>query len=307
VRVRELCSGSMGTRPNGRRDLGMRRLETQTASTAPQQHPSADPRRRSNAARVWRSTYYFTAPDEPLLARRANVRSEQTSGLVKVPALAIICTARRSTSVIDGVVSLYLELAAWRPAHQSWREAFMAITISWPRDRSLPPRSAVIASDPSVTARMRCVASGCVLCVVTSGAAYAQTSSAAGTSLPAHVAVVGTDYAFLMLPTTLAPGPTLFSFENRGAKRHEMSMVLLRPDVAVESVVGAGDHPALSARAVSDSIVGLLIARPGERSGGQLFVNLVADRTYVVVCTLRDTPDSHPHADLGMVGSFRVR
>jgi hypothetical protein len=137
-------------------------------------------------------------------------------------------------------------------------------------------------------------------------AGHAQRPTALSAAEPARVAVIGADYAFVHLPTTLDAGPTLFAFENRGAKRHEMSIVLLRPDVAVESLL-TGDRPSVSSRAVSDSIIGLLLARPGERSGGQLYVNLVVGRTYVVICTLRDTPDAHQHADLGMVGSFRVR
>ena len=124
---------------------------------------------------------------------------------------------------------------------------------------------------------------------------------------PVGVTVVGADYAFTELPTTLRPGPTLFAFENHGTKRHEMSILLLKSGVAVESLMGAVDHPAVSSRAVSDSIVGLLLARPGEHSGGELYVNLVAGRDYVVICTLRDTPDARPHADLGMIGVIRVR
>ena len=135
----------------------------------------------------------------------------------------------------------------------------------------------------------------------------AQRPAPATTAEPAHVMVVGADYAFIQLPTTLGPGPTLFAFENHGAKRHEMSIALLKPGVDVASLVGPGDRPAVSARAVSDSIIGLLIARPGERSGGQLYANLLPGRTYAVVCTLRDTPDAHQHIDLGMYGSFQVR
>ncbi|HWJ13208.1 MAG TPA: hypothetical protein VNS10_05650 [Gemmatimonadaceae bacterium] len=125
---------------------------------------------------------------------------------------------------------------------------------------------------------------------------------------PAHVAIIGTDYAFVQLPTTLAAGPTLFSFENRGSKRHELSIALLKSGVPAESLLAtAGRLASLSSRAVSDSIVGILIARPTERSGGQLYVRLIAGRTYIVVCTLRDTPDAPPHMSLGMVGSFQVR
>jgi hypothetical protein len=124
---------------------------------------------------------------------------------------------------------------------------------------------------------------------------------------PAQVAIVGTDYAFVQLPATLAPGPTLFSFENRGSKRHELSIALLKPGVLPESLAAPGRLGSVSSRAVSDSIVGILIARPMERSGGQLSVRLIAGRTYLVICTLRDTPDAQPHATLGMIGSFQVR
>lgn len=124
---------------------------------------------------------------------------------------------------------------------------------------------------------------------------------------PAHVAIVGADYAFVQLPSTLRAGPTLFSFENRGTKRHEMSIALLVPGVTAESLVVSRERASVSSRAVSDSIVGLLIARPGERSGGQLYANLIAGRSYVVICTLKDTPDARPHAELGMIGGFRVQ
>jgi len=124
---------------------------------------------------------------------------------------------------------------------------------------------------------------------------------------PASVAVVGNDYAFLQLPPTLPPGPTLFSFENRGTKRHELSIGLLKQGISVDSIMHAPLKPSISGRAVSDSIVGLLLARPGEKSGGQLYVNLIAGRTYLVICTLRDTPDAKPHAELGMIGSISVR
>ena len=124
---------------------------------------------------------------------------------------------------------------------------------------------------------------------------------------PAHVAIVGADYAFVQLPATLPSGPTLFSFENRGTKRHEMSVALLRPGVTLESLTSETERRPVASRAVADSIIGLLIARPGERSGGQLYANLIAGRRYVVICTLRDTPEARPHADLGMIGTFEVR
>ena len=57
----------------------------------------------------------------------------------------------------------------------------------------------------------------------------AQAASAQAAQRPAQIAVVGSDYAFIGFPTTIAAGPTLFSFENRGEVRHEMTMILLSP------------------------------------------------------------------------------
>jgi hypothetical protein len=46
-------------------------------------------------------------------------------------------------------------------------------------------------------------------------------------SPPQAVLVVGTDYAF-QIPEPIRSGETLFTFENRGTVRHEMSIVLLK-------------------------------------------------------------------------------
>jgi hypothetical protein len=122
---------------------------------------------------------------------------------------------------------------------------------------------------------------------------------------PALINVVGTDYAFVQLPPTIAAGKTLFSFENHGHVRHEMSIVLLQPGVSVQQVMQKGPGAATS-RVMAEQLVGLLIARIGESSGGQLLVDLLPGRRYLVICTLKDAPAARPHAELGMVTSFDV-
>ncbi len=141
---------------------------------------------------------------------------------------------------------------------------------------------------------MRVLASVIALCWVVSVGAAAQM---------AHIAFVGDDYAFSRSAETVAAGPTLLSFENRGRVRHEMSVALLRRGVTMEQVTQAG-FPA--AQRLIERIIGILIARPGDSSGGQLFVDLQPGRTYVVVCTLKDAPDARPHVELGMITSFDV-
>jgi hypothetical protein len=136
-------------------------------------------------------------------------------------------------------------------------------------------------------------------------AGRAQEAPAPPPRLPAQITIAGNDYAFLQVPTTIAAGNTLFSFENRGRVRHELSVALLQPGVTLQQVMQAPPGQT-SSRKFVESIVGILIARPGESSGGELFVDLKHGRRYIVVCTLKDTPDAQRHADLGMVTSFDV-
>ena len=122
---------------------------------------------------------------------------------------------------------------------------------------------------------------------------------------PNRVAVIGNDYAFVQLPATIAAGPTLFSFDNQGKVRHEMSIALLKPGVTVQQVLDRGPGAAGS-RAMSERLIGILIARVGESSGGELLVDLKPGQRYLVVCNLKDPPDGRPHAELGMIRSFDV-
>ena len=148
--------------------------------------------------------------------------------------------------------------------------------------------------------------SGCFalvsLCV---GATSRTQATSSAPDEPAHVSVTGNDYAFVDFPASIAAGKTLFSFDNRGKVRHELSMVLLQPGVTVQQVLEKGPGAATS-RAMAQRLIGILIARPGEASGGQLHVELVSGQRYLVVCTLKDAPDARPHAELGMVTSFDV-
>jgi hypothetical protein len=121
---------------------------------------------------------------------------------------------------------------------------------------------------------------------------------------PKQVDVVGNDYAFIGFPATVAAGPTLFSFENRGEFRHEMTIILLKPGLTLKDAMDAG--PAATGPRVAESLIGLLLARKHESAGGKLFVELKSGQRYVVVCNLRNTPDADPHSKLGMVTSFDV-
>ena len=134
-----------------------------------------------------------------------------------------------------------------------------------------------------------------------------------GVTAPAHpavpqdVLVSGTDYAF-QVPRTIHAGETRFAFENRGTVRHEMSIALLKEGFGLDSVM-AGIVAGSPRRNFVDGQAALIVARPGEAGGAagpRLWLNLLPGRTYLVLCTLRDTPDAAPHVTMGMAASFRA-
>ena len=99
-------------------------------------------------------------------------------------------------------------------------------------------------------------------------------------------------------------GATLLAFENHRTVRHEMSVALLKVGLAPDSVLQAITR-GTRRRDFVEGQAALIIAAPGEPSGPRLWLNLQKGRTYVVLCTLRDSPDQPQHTSLGMIGSFR--
>ncbi|CAN5916812.1 hypothetical protein BH11GEM2_BH11GEM2_40020 [soil metagenome] len=127
---------------------------------------------------------------------------------------------------------------------------------------------------------------------------------------PRAILIVGTDYA-LAAPDTVNAGPIAFQFENRGAKQHEIAVVLARPGTAAAQIVAAAQAglpaPKL-AEAYSDGApLGALFVAPGGLSQAVLVSSLKRGRNYVVVCTLRDAPTMPQHAALGMFHVIHVR
>jgi len=121
---------------------------------------------------------------------------------------------------------------------------------------------------------------------------------------PQSVLIVGSDYAF-QVPAHIRAGETLFSFENRGTVRHEMSLVLVKEGFERDSVL-AGIAAGSPRRNWVDGQGALVIARPAEPSGPRIWMQLLAGRTYLVLCSLKDTPEAKPHVMLGMVASFQA-
>ena len=123
---------------------------------------------------------------------------------------------------------------------------------------------------------------------------------------PAAIEVVATDYAFGVLPAVIAAGPTIFSFSNRGTVQHEMAIVRLRDGVTIDALLKLIKDGGRR-RDVVERSVGILIAGPGTSPDGKLVVDLIRGANYVVLCNLKDTPDSPGHATLGMYKAFRAQ
>ncbi len=124
------------------------------------------------------------------------------------------------------------------------------------------------------------------------------------------VRIVGTDYAFTA-PDTLSAGPTAFHFENRGAKQHEVAVVLARAGTTAAQIVAAAKG-GLPAPRLADAYgdgppLGALFAAPGHASQATLVSSLIRGRDYVIVCTLRDASTMPEHAELGMFHVIHVR
>jgi hypothetical protein len=154
---------------------------------------------------------------------------------------------------------------------------------------------------------MRGRALSLILVALLQGHSAAQ-SAATPPSPAKHTIVLGNDYTFAGIPASMPAGAALFAFENRGKVRHEMSMALLQPSMTLDDVkrrMQAGE--AVMRTELIDQPIGILIARPGGRTGGELWVDLQRGRTYLVICTLKDTPEAPQHAMIGMVTTFDVR
>jgi hypothetical protein len=121
---------------------------------------------------------------------------------------------------------------------------------------------------------------------------------------PNTVVIRALDYAF-QAPDTIPSGWTTFVLENHGTVRHELILARLQPGRTMAEMLAAKTPP--ERQALEDGLVGLILAEPGQRAMGSLSADLTKGRTYILFCTLRDSPDKSPHLVQGMVKEIQVR
>lgn len=145
-------------------------------------------------------------------------------------------------------------------------------------------------------------------------ASFTALAMLAGRSLGAQatreIRVVGTDYAY-MAPDTVRAGRVAFRFENRGVKSHEVAVVLARRGTTAEMITGAAKSglptPKLAESYSDGPPMGALFTAPGAVGTTTLVATLERGRTYVLVCTLRESAATPQHASLGMFHLVYVR
>lgn len=118
------------------------------------------------------------------------------------------------------------------------------------------------------------------------------------------ITVIGNDYAF-DVPDTVKAGTFLFGLQNKGTVRHEVVVVLLKKDRTWSDYLKAKTPE--ERRTLSDGLIGLILADPGQPAPGRLLAKLEKGRDYLLVCNLRDTPDKPPHSQLGMITTLHVK
>ena len=161
------------------------------------------------------------------------------------------------------------------------------------------PTAGRAAVRAAVRAAGLAIAMGIVSCAPDPGPAEDETPAAFQS-----VELLATDYAF-GVPATLAAGPAVFTLNNVGAVDHEVGIGLLREGVAfgeLTEALNAGEDP----EPLFSDFLGLLFADPGRVSGGGIYADLLAGRSYALVCFLQDEPDAPPHFALGMAAGFDV-
>ena len=120
----------------------------------------------------------------------------------------------------------------------------------------------------------------------------------------AETKVVGFEYAF-RVPSELPSGRRAFRFENRGKVRHELNISLLRPGVTIQQFIAAANDAKPLAPYI-DVPVGVLFAEPGKSSPSSLSTDLIAGRTYAVICIFTDSAGKPRHHKLGMYSAIHV-
>ena len=123
---------------------------------------------------------------------------------------------------------------------------------------------------------------------------------------PARRVVVDVDDYVFRLPDTLAAGVADFAMVNSGEQRHEVAFGRLTPGTTTAFFF----DEYLKGNAVDslyDDDGAILTSYGGDPNDFTVRIELMAGRSYVLVCEFSDTPEAPIHAKMGMFKGFVVR
>jgi len=122
--------------------------------------------------------------------------------------------------------------------------------------------------------------------------------------------VIGRDYSFEGIPSSVDSGINVFSFTNEGAELHEMVVARIKGDETVEEIL---DLPEQQVNKKVQFLGGTFAEQGGT---SYLYADLKKPGRYVAVCFLPvgstdsqaiETAEGPPHAAEGMVAEFEVQ
>jgi len=139
------------------------------------------------------------------------------------------------------------------------------------------------------------------------GSAVVEPSQSPAEEIPSgEIAVTAVDFDY-DIPSTIAAGPTTFTFANAGTEFHEMPMVKLADGKGIDDVRGfLEESPNGKPPKWVVEEVGWTGAKPGKDAKRQLEADLTPG-TYVVLCFVTSKAnEGAPHFSLGMVKEITV-
>ncbi len=127
----------------------------------------------------------------------------------------------------------------------------------------------------------------------------------AGLPAEATDTIVATEYAF-RYPRSVEAGRHTFVLRNDGKMRHEMNIALLKRGVTLTHLREIEKTGANIDSLFDAADFGILHARSGVTPVGEITLDMLPGREYVITCFFKDSDKSPAHYDLGMFGSIQV-
>ncbi len=189
-----------------------------------------------------------------------------------------------------------------------WAEADKALAGARAKAATPDGAMALIQSDddPFAAANAKAAEYGMKDCA---GEGEQKTQAFGGAELTAEeqskatkVAVDGMEYSYQGVPATIAAGPAVFSFANKGVEDHEIGIVKAKPGVtAAQAIAKAKANPD------DDSYVEQFLGAGYALKGDSIDLSVTLEPGLYGYGCFVEAADGTAHAAKGMIGTFTVK